>query len=228
MASTPRRHSRSGGLCTRSLLFLVLSLGALQGGFAQCNTTADASYRVDYRDQSAAKVWLINDITQNHCNANVQSLKGNIHGNPRFIMDDIHYTLERVPNHRPCLAAVMKYQSKKGYPFYPNEAHYPTAECYLLNARQVFPDDYFVVGIMGVEQYNRGHYEQAAKTFESVLEKQPKNAEVLYNLGLTYFAMKDYPRAAKSAEQSYGLGFPLPGLKRKLIQVGAWPPAAAN
>ena len=227
MANFPRRYARDRW-CSRAVLFLMFWMGTLQPAFAQCNNTVADEYRVDYRDDSPSKAWLVKDITQYHCNANVQSLKGNIHGNPREIMDDINYTLARVPNHRPCLTAVVRYQGKKGYPFYPKQTRFPTAECYLLNARKLFPDDYFVVSLMGVAQYHRGQYEAAAKTFKSALEKQPKNAEVLYNLGLTYFAMKDYPRAAKSAELAYGLGFPLPGLKRKLTKVGAWPPPAAN
>lgn len=226
MSPTSHRIPRRSGRTLRGYLLAVLWVAVIQDALAACSTTVLPTYRINYSDKTAANAWLVKDITTNHCNSTVQNLKGDIHGNPRFIMDDIHYTLQRVPNHRLCLAAVVKYQARKGYPFYPEQVRFPTAECYLLNALQLFPKDYFVHSLMGVNQFTRRQYETAAKTFESVLEQQPNNAEVHYNLGLTYFAMKDYPRAAKSAEEAYRLGFPLPGLKRKLSQVGAWPKPA--
>ncbi len=226
MSALPPRSVWNSGRFVCALILAALGITAAKNSSATCTSTVLPGYRINYSDKTPANAFLVKDITINHCNATVQALRGDIHGNPRFIMNDINYTLERVPNHRQCLAAVVKYQAKKGYPFYPEQVRFPTAECYLLNAQQLFPKDTYVVSLMGVNQFTRQDYDAAAKTFESVLEQQPNNAEVHYNLGLTYFALKDYSRSAKAATEAYRLGFPLPGLKRKLSQVGAWPPAA--
>ena len=43
-----------------------------------------------------------------------------------------------------------------------------------------------------------------------------------YNLGLLYVRKKDYDKARASADKAYGAGFPLPGLKNKLLEAGQW------
>jgi hypothetical protein len=45
---------------------------------------------------------------------------------------------------------------------------------------------------------------------------------VLYNLGLVLFDMKLYEDAKARAVAAYELGYPLPGLRRKLERIGKW------
>jgi tetratricopeptide (TPR) repeat protein len=66
----------------------------------------------------------------------------------------------------------------------------------------------------------------------AVLERAQKNLkgdspEIQYNLGLLSLELGDIPGAVKSAQIAYAKGYPLPGLKRKLIKLGKWqePPA---
>ena len=47
-----------------------------------------------------------------------------------------------------------------------------------------------------------------------------KSAEVWYFLGLMNFKLKDYQAAEGNAKAAYALGYPLPGLKRKLQAQG--------
>jgi Tfp pilus assembly protein PilF len=51
----------------------------------------------------------------------------------------------------------------------------------------------------------------------------PDDAVVNYNLGLLFAERKDYAQALPLAEKAYSLGFPLPGLKNKLVAAGQWP-----
>lgn len=49
-----------------------------------------------------------------------------------------------------------------------------------------------------------------------------KSPEIDYNLGLIYLELGDVDAAAKRAHIAYNLGYPLPGLKRKLQRLGKW------
>jgi tetratricopeptide (TPR) repeat protein len=57
-----------------------------------------------------------------------------------------------------------------------------------------------------------------------------KSAEVLYNLGMVELELGDLEAAASHAREAYALGYPLPGLKKKLQAAGAWtePKLTAN
>lgn len=46
------------------------------------------------------------------------------------------------------------------------------------------------------------------------------SAEIHYTLGLVLFDMKQYEAAAEHARRAYDLGYPLPGLRRKLATAG--------
>jgi tetratricopeptide (TPR) repeat protein len=46
------------------------------------------------------------------------------------------------------------------------------------------------------------------------------SAEIHYTLGLVLFDMKQYELAAEHARRAYALGYPLPGLRRKLAAAG--------
>ena len=50
----------------------------------------------------------------------------------------------------------------------------------------------------------------------------PAMAEAFYNLGLLQVKTGDYEAALESARQAYGLGYPLPGLMKKLKKAGYW------
>ncbi len=49
-----------------------------------------------------------------------------------------------------------------------------------------------------------------------------KSAEIHYNLGLILLEMNDIDGALNYAQKAYLEGYPLPGLKKKLTQIGRW------
>jgi|SRR6185503_6638158 len=49
-----------------------------------------------------------------------------------------------------------------------------------------------------------------------------KSAEVHYNLGLIMLDLGDADNAVQHAHAAYSLGYPLPGLRRKLTALGRW------
>ena len=62
----------------------------------------------------------------------------------------------------------------------------------------------------------------ALEQFRRGLELAPDNANLHYNIGLTYFELKDYDNALVHAKRAYELGFPLPGLRNKLQAAKRW------
>lgn len=55
-----------------------------------------------------------------------------------------------------------------------------------------------------------------------------KSPEIHYNLGLILLEMGDVPGALQYAQQAYLEGHPLPGLRKKLAQIGRWVEPTSN
>ena len=50
-----------------------------------------------------------------------------------------------------------------------------------------------------------------------------ESTEIQYNLGLLNLELGDVDAAVANAKKAYAAGYPLPGLQRKLSQMGRWP-----
>ena len=57
----------------------------------------------------------------------------------------------------------------------------------------------------GNAAYNEGNYEQALTFYNSVVESGMESAELYYNMGNTYYKMKDYPRSILYFEKALKL-----------------------
>jgi Tfp pilus assembly protein PilF len=153
-------------------------------------------------------------VEQHHLNADVENL---IQGQTGSIIADLDYALRAVPNHHRALYAVAKYQQRGG-----NMEGFRTAECYFDRAMRFKPDDGMVQLIYGVFLQKKGALAEAEKHYRKAVELLPESAEAHYNVGLFYFARKDYVQARKHAEIAYKLQYPLEGLRNKLQRVGEW------
>ena len=138
-------------------------------------------------------------------------------------LGDIDYTLRAFPNHPRALWAMSRYflqldknDSETKQAFERGLRGTPPPECFFHRAKLFAPEDPMVSMIFGIYLHKRGKYEHAVEEYLRALEGMPNNAELAYNTGLAYFELKDYVNAKQYADQAYGLGYPLPGLKRKL------------
>lgn len=136
------------------------------------------------------------------------------------IMDDLHYTLNKFPNHYRALMSLVKYEELKegelpqtGAPFR------QSVDCYFARAFQFKPNSWRLHHIYGIHFYKRGEYEKAIQEFLRAEEINP-TAEINYNLGLSYFKVEDYEKASAYASRAYKDGYPLPGLKNMLRRQG--------
>lgn len=150
-----------------------------------------------------------------HFNEQVQNGLGGVTGP---IGGDLDYTLRAIPNHPRALAVIGEVSIRTKKPQLEN-AKYPT-ECYFERAVRFAPDDAVVRAAYGNYLAATGKADRALMMFRTAVNLAPDNPAINYNLGLLYMKNKDYEHAATYAEKAYSLGFPLPGLRNQLAQVG--------
>ncbi|QGZ37811.1 TPR repeat protein [Pseudoduganella flava] len=141
-------------------------------------------------------------------------------GQSGYIGGDIGYTLEHFPNHHRALTSLSRLALREKSSR-PKGSKY-TIECYFDRAIRYRPDDARVRAIFGSYLLALGQQDAALAQLEEAARLEPRNATNQYNLGLVYVLKQDYPKAREAAKLAYELGFPLPGLKNKLVAAGQW------
>ena len=133
---------------------------------------------------------------------------------------DIAYTLRVFPNHPRALMSMasLAQREKKERPV---GSEY-TLSCWFERAIRFRPEDPAVRMAYGIALSKESKYPAALEQFLKAFELSPNNANIQYNLGLTYFELKDYGNALKHAKSAYQLGFPLLGLRNRLESVNEW------
>jgi len=148
------------------------------------------------------------------------AVEGLLRGASGPLGGDIGYTLDHFPNHHRALAAMMKLalrdKNRK-----PHGARY-TIDCYFERATRFRPADARVRTLYGSYLLAVGQPDAAVDQLERAATLEPSNPTAHYNLGLLYVQKKQYDKARASAHKAYGMGFPLPGLKNKLVAAGQW------
>jgi tetratricopeptide (TPR) repeat protein len=158
-------------------------------------------------------------VEGSHFTSDVKNL---IQGSTGSIGGDIGYTLRAFPNHYPALNALAKLHLRDKNVDYPRDQVY-SVECYFDRAMRFKPSDVMVRTIYGnYLQRLGGRQDDALEQYQVAVRLQPENATVNYNLGLIYLKEKDYEQAIVHAKKAYELGFPLPGLRNKLMKTGKW------
>ncbi len=136
---------------------------------------------------------------------------------------DLDYVLRAIPNHTRALATMAR-EGLKNKKVKIGGAKYPV-ECYFDRAIRFAPDDGAVRASYGNYLFSLGQTDTALKLFATAVSLQPEDATINYNTALAYLKKKDYENANKYAQKAYALGFPLPGLKNKLVEAGKWAPS---
>jgi tetratricopeptide (TPR) repeat protein len=169
----------------------------------------------DYRTATDATKHLVESF---HFNPGTEQLKNGF--GTGYPAGDIAYTLHVFPNHPRALMAMARLGLRDKTPK-PKWAAF-SVECYFDRAMRFRPDDYNVYLVYGIYLMDLGKTQDAVTQLEHAAELSGENANVHYNLGLAYFALKNYEKALDQAHRAYALGFPLPGLRAKLEKAGKW------
>lgn len=132
------------------------------------------------------------------------------------VLDDLHFTLMRWPNHLIALQGLVQYDLADG----PRDPRFLSTECYFDRSRYAFANDAEVASLRAYWLWKKGKHTQAEQAFAEALKLAPDSAEVNYNAGLFYASNRKWDKATACAEVAYAGGYPLPGLKNILEKAG--------
>lgn len=210
----------------RCLLLLfcptVCAASSLPSGEAECGRMNPEGANIGiygpfdyYRPKEPNAVHLVESA---HFTRDVEQLrKGNTAADPA---GDLRYTLLALPNHPRALQTLVLLARKENTNRPKNMVY--SVECYFDRALRFRPNDNVVKLIFGNYLATTGRYPSAKAMLESARETMEGNANYHYNLGLVNVAMKEWDEAVSNAAIAYLRGFNLPGLKKKLSDVGKW------
>jgi tetratricopeptide (TPR) repeat protein len=180
-----------------------------------CDGKYDFSGTMDYHDTQNQE--RIRGIEHNHLNSDVENLvKGQT---TAAAGGDLRFIVVEVPNHPRALAALMRLALRE-HTEMPAESGPYTVRCWLERATVFSPSDGTPFLLSGVYLASNGLQQEALTQLKQAARLLPDNAEVEYNLGLVYLNLHDYDAAHMHAQRAYDLGFPLPGLRRRLAEAG--------
>lgn len=192
---------------------------AVAGGAQAANFCGDLKNAIgpfDYRERGE-HAYEFNLIENAHF---VPDVENGIKGNTSSVSGDLDYTLRAIPNHHRALASMARF-AVRTKAMQLDRMHYPV-ECFFDRAMRFAPTDGAVQAEYANYLFALGKKERAFELYRAAVRLTPENPTINYNVGLAYFAQKDYDNALKYAQQAYAGGYPLPGLKKKLIGVGKW------
>jgi tetratricopeptide (TPR) repeat protein len=153
-------------------------------------------------------------------------VENGVKGATGLIGGDLDYTLRAVPNHHRALATLSTLALRDRSYEIPG-MHHPV-ECYFIRALRLTPDDGAVYATYGSYLFSLGKTDKAAELFKQGISYEPENPTLNYNMGLIAFKQHDYVQAKTYAKKAYAAGFPLPGLRNKLIEAKQWDEAPEN
>lgn len=179
-----------------------------------CGPLENAFGPLDYRTASPAERRLVEGA---HFTPSVETLQ---RGNRGVLGADIDYTLRVFPNHPRALYAMTRL-AERTKSTKPPGALYPI-ECYYDRAVRFRPDDAVVRGLYAMFLIRENRGDEARVQLKAAEELGPNDAQVVYNLGLAYFDLKELDRSLAFAKRAYAMGIPFPGLRDKLKRAGKW------
>ena len=137
----------------------------------------------------------------------------------QYVLRQARYTLERTPQENPMYAkiAVTMAEASAGL------GHLDEAFEYLDRARALHPTETAAYAVAALIYRDGGKLEKAKEILIQGNEAvEGKSSELHYILGLILLELKEFETAREHAKQAYELGYPLPGLKKKLKAAGYW------
>lgn len=161
-------------------------------------------------------------VENGHFTSDVQR---GIKGSTGTLGQDLDYALRAFPNHAPALDTLQRIALRDRVYILPGGRR--PVECYFNRAIRFAADDPAVYAVYGNYLSALGRTADALNMFATAATLDPENPTVNYNLGLLHFKSKHPELANKYAQKAYALGFPLPGLKRLLVEAGKWDESAA-
>ena len=204
-------------MCYAIMFSSAFTVNVLAGDTDYCDLTVSAKHRtLDFYNPDDNKSGTI--VTDYHLTTDMLLLKT---GSTGSISDDLHYTLEHIPNHPQALdlASRLQIAVKNGFK-QPGEKPKRTADCYFARAIEKNRKSGETYYLWGLHLQRNGEYPDSAKKYDKAEALGLNNAEFHYNYGLLYYSLGNYELANGRAARAYSQGFPLEGLRKKLESKG--------
>lgn len=170
-----------------------------------------------HRGYKKAVAGLLELTERHHYDEDVESLKKGLTTDP---IGDTDYVLRSFPNHHRALLTTSNYRLKRKK--WKKTEKYPPSECYYQRAIAFSPRDLTIHLQYAILQYKFKKYKGALTTYQAADKLNPNDPLLMYNMALTMVKLKKFQHAKTIANKVYATGFPLPGLKNKLITAGYW------
>lgn len=136
---------------------------------------------------------------------------------------EVNFTLQRIPETSPIYSSVLAVTAR----IQQEQKKFDSAKQYLERAISIAPDDPSAYILLSLLYREQGDLQLAMQTLEQGnTVTNGVSADIQYNLGLIALETGKLDSATKHAKAAYDLGYPLPGLKNKLIAKNAWPPVS--
>jgi tetratricopeptide (TPR) repeat protein len=206
-------------LSISAITILTASTGLHAASY--CGDLQNAYGPFDY--SNGAFAGNLHTVESFHFTPEVEKLISGASGN---IGGDLDYTLRAFPNHTRALTSLAKLALRDKTARVTGAKW--SVECYFDRAMRFKPDDPAVRTLYGSYLYKLGRTNESVEQLNEAVRLEPHNGTANHNLGLIYFQKKDYKKALEFAKQAEKAGFPLTGLKNKLVEIGKWDDASAK
>ena len=202
------------GLAVCLLLFSVCHSTLSIAQDDDCGELENAYGPFDFRTIPAVNLYLVEKA---HFTPQVAQL---VKGESAALGADLDYTLRAIPNHPRAIVAManLSFKERKDPP---RGARY-TVKCWFDRAMRIAPDDPKVRSAYGYFLSRKGESKNAVEQLQLALDLGLDDGNTHYNLGLVFFTLKEYDKAAEQAKIAEARGFPLQGLRNKLKAIGKW------
>lgn len=167
----------------------------------------------DYYATDAESRHLLKMVEGHHLNQGIGKMDRGEYG---YAKQDFDFILRYFPNDPKALLRMGELARRSGKP--------EEAVPYFQKAIRMFPDRAPTYTAYGVFLHRSGKLKEAIQEYRKSLKLDPTSAETQYDLGLAYLEVHDYEAANLHAHAAYRLGYPLPGLRLRLQQLGKWKP----
>ena len=176
----------------------------------------------DYRDNDKYAIAFKNKVEGAHF---TEIVRRGIDGVSGSLVSEFDYVLRIYPNHPQALLLMAKNQMKPGYSSSVHgrrDRFWPEKECYFKRAVTLLPADPAVFHVIAIFYHQQDKLDIAKRNYDKALALAKQNPEIHYNAGLLYLDLGNAPEALKHAKKAYASGYPLQGLKNRLIAQKAW------
>jgi tetratricopeptide (TPR) repeat protein len=183
----------------------------------ECGSLKNAYGPFDRRTATTAE---LSDVEVQHFGPAIESLSPSV--STLALAQNLAYTLRVFPNHARALDALSKLSVRTKRERLPGAGF--STECFFERAMRFRPEDPAVHLTYGLHLMRLDRMREAVVALERAKQLGPDDPNIDYNLGLAYFDLQDYDRALEHAQLAYERGWPLEGLRNRLVKAGKWKP----